>query len=45
LAEFSFALMLMESSLAIEKAFDNERSTKSFTAIGSGTVVQIQKST
>ncbi len=28
LAEFAFALMLMESSLAIEKAFDNERSTK-----------------
>ncbi len=29
LAEFAFALMLMESSLAIEKAFDNERLTKS----------------
>ncbi len=29
MAEFAFALMLMESSLAIKKAFDNERSTKS----------------
>jgi hypothetical protein len=29
LAEFTFALMLMELSLAIEKTFDNERSTES----------------
>ncbi len=29
LAEFAFALMLMELSLAMKKAFDNERSTKS----------------
>ncbi len=29
MAEFAFALMLMESSLAIKKAFNNERLTKS----------------
>jgi hypothetical protein len=29
MAEFDFALMLMEVSLVIEKAFNNERSTKS----------------
>ena len=29
MAEFDFALMLMESSLAIEKVFNNERLTKS----------------
>ena len=29
MAEFDFALMLMESNLAIEKAFGNERLTKS----------------
>jgi len=30
MAEFDFVLMLMESSLEIEKVFDNERSTKSW---------------
>ncbi len=30
MAEFDFALMLMKSSLEIEKVFDNERSTKSW---------------
>jgi hypothetical protein len=30
MAEFDFALMLMELSMEIEKVFDNERSSKSW---------------
>jgi hypothetical protein len=30
MAEFDFAVMLMESSMEIEKVFDNERSSKSW---------------